>query len=119
MASNIEKSICLTIDGYRKNVFEAVDYLKNYIINNESNLLSVNISKLNLIDATKISVLCSTFHFSKHPEGEIKWYVQDEETKKTIKLLKLKNVKIEIISTKQPNKTTSIKNISDCVCLQV
>lgn len=107
MKSLLNEKMHLDIHVYEQNVFEIIDYLKDYILKNECSCLSVDISKLNLIDASKVSILCSTFHFSKYPEGKVLWLVKDNETLRTIKLLKLKNISIEI---KQCNKSSNRSN---------
>lgn len=107
MRNLLEKKIHLSVNFYERNVFEIIEYLKDYILNNDCCYLSIDISKLNLIDASKVSILCSTFHFSKYPEGEVIWHVRDKETQKTIKLLKLKNIRTEI-------KQNTINMTSEC-----
>lgn len=105
-----DQAMHLDIYSYKENVFETVEYIKDFILNNECSTLSVNISRLNLIDASKISILCSTFHFSKYPDGEITWYVNDRETLQTIKLMKLKNTKFEIKQFNNKPKCTVCKS---------
>lgn len=43
--------------------------------------MTVDIRKLNLMDACKISALCSTTHYMKYPEGKINWIVNSKKVK--------------------------------------
>ena len=51
----------------------------------------VDISEFNLIKATKLAILCSTYCFIKDFKKKICWIVKDEETKRAISILRLKN----------------------------
>lgn len=59
--------------------------------------MSIDISSLNFIDATKVCILCSTFHFAKYIDGRIHWFVKDEIVKKQIKPMRLGNAEIECL----------------------
>ena len=52
----------------------------------------VDISHMNLIEATKTAIFCSTFCFIKNFSKNLCWIVADEETKNAISILRLKNV---------------------------
>ena len=58
--------------------------------------LKIDISNLNLIDATKTALMFSTKLFTQFPDKTVKWIVKDVETKKIISNLILKNMKVEI-----------------------
>ena len=47
---------------------------------------------MNLINATKIAILCSTYCFINNFKKKICWLVADEEIKKAINILRLKNI---------------------------
>ncbi len=91
-----KQDLYLKIDGYERDIFEIVDRVKEYILSVECPFLVVDITNLNLIDASKVGVMCSTFHFSKYPQGNITWKVNDIQTLLSIKQLKLKTVSIEL-----------------------
>lgn len=59
---------------------------------NEKDAYVVDISNMNLINAVKIAILCSTYCFINDFKKKICWIVQDEEIKKAISLLCLKNI---------------------------
>ncbi len=103
MKTASKQDLYLKIDGYERDVFEIIDNIKNYILTQECPFLVIDVSKINLIDASKIGVMCSTFHFSKYPDGNITWRVNDIETLQCIRQLKLKNVGIEL--SPRQNKT--------------
>ena len=93
-------NIDLTIKKYSEDIFEKINEVKEYINSNDCERLYIDISNLNMVDATKICVLCSTFHFSKYPDGKITWYVKDEITRSLIKRLKLTNTDVFLFSRK-------------------
>ena len=54
---------------------KAVDALKEFIQNSSSVEITVDISQINLIDASRISVLCSTEYYLQNPNGKINWLI--------------------------------------------
>lgn len=91
----------LKVGNYKNNIFEAINEAKDYISRFDCPFLNIDISGLNLIDAMKVCVLASTFHYAKYCKGRIKWFVKDERIKEQIGLLKLDNVEIEIKRVKR------------------
>ncbi len=91
----------LKVGNYHSNIFEAINEAKDYISRNHCPFLNIDVSGLNLIDALKVCVLASTFHYAKYCKGKIKWYVKDSRIKEQIELLKLDNVEIEIKRAKR------------------
>ena len=55
--------------------------------------MTIDISMLNIIDATKIATLASTYHFLKFEEGSINWLVNSKDVEKMLKPLNLGNSK--------------------------
>ena len=93
---NIEREAFLKVGNYKDSIFEAINEAKDYISRNECRLLSIDISGLNMIDATKVCVLASTFHYAKYCGGRIKWFVRDENIKNQIELLRLDNTEVDV-----------------------
>ena len=58
----------------------------------EANSFVVDISHMNLIEATKTAIFASTYCFINNFSKNICWVVADEETKNAISILRLKNV---------------------------
>lgn len=79
-------------------IFCGIEELKTYINENNCKTLNIDISSLNFIDAMKVCVLCSTFHFAKYLDGRLRWLVKDEIVKSQIKPMRLINVDIETYS---------------------
>ena len=52
----------------------------------------VDISNMNLIKATKVAIMCSTYCFIKNFKKKICWIVADEEIKRAISILRLRNI---------------------------
>ena len=86
----------LKVGNYHCNVFEAINEAKDFIQNHDCPTLSIDISGLNVIDALKVCVLSSTFHYAKYCTGKVEWIVKEEKIKEQIQLLKLDNVEIEV-----------------------
>ena len=53
----------------------AVEYINSYINNTRCENLSVDISFMNVFDASYVSTLCSAHHYIKYPEGKIDWII--------------------------------------------
>lgn len=100
MIHNYTDDIDLFIDNYENDIFEVIEETKNFISEYDCPFVNIDISGLNLIDATKVCILCSTFHFAKYWNGKIKWIVKDELTKIQISKLKLINIEIEVAPRK-------------------
>lgn len=71
-----------------------VESIKNYIHDHDCPDLSMDISHLNIIDASKVTILCSTYHWTKYPDGEISWLINSPEIKELIKPLNLGNIRL-------------------------
>ncbi|MBS4760246.1 MAG: hypothetical protein KHX03_06075 [Clostridium sp.] len=95
------QSAMLKIERYNDDIADVIEETKEFILKNDCFYLSVDISGLNLIDAIKICILCSTFHYAKYcgleiAGSKIRWIVKDNITKEQISLLKLDNIEIEV-----------------------
>ena len=107
----------LKVGNYKASIFEAVYEAKDYISRNECRHLSIDISALNMIDALKVCVLSSTFHFAKYPDGKIRWFVRDENIKNQIELLSLDNTIVEIKKARKSYVDTEkgfVRNLTIC-----
>ena len=61
----------------------------------------VDISNMNLIKATKVAILCSTYCFIKNFKKKICWIVADEEIKRAISILRLRNIEQILINEQE------------------
>lgn len=95
---NIQNNF-LIVYPQKNDIKEIINSLINYIYDNDCKKMSVDISMLNMIDAIKTGTICSTYHFSKYPNGSLEWIVKDIETRNSLKTLALKTIKTSI---KQP-----------------
>ena len=93
-----EQTNFLTILNYDNSVFEIIDYIKDHIRKRDCEKLEIDISRLSLLDAGKVAILCSVYHFTKYPSGSICWHVCNNETKKIIQSMVLKNATVNIIN---------------------
>ena len=86
----------IKIDFYFTHLGELVERIKTFIHRNRCKELEADISLLNLIDASKTALLCSTYHFAKYPDGRILWELRDAQTMKMISPMKLKNMELRV-----------------------
>lgn len=70
---------------------EVIQYVEKYINDYHCEILNVDISFMNIIDACYVSTMCSTKHFIKYPDGKIKWKVASELIKEFNKDFQLSN----------------------------
>ncbi len=77
-----------------KDAVNIVASIKNYIEKHDCPYLSMDISNLNIIDASKVTILCSTYHWAKYPEGKISWKIASKEVKELINPLNLGNISL-------------------------
>ncbi len=92
----------LKVGNYKENVIEAVNEAKDFISRYDCPNLSIDVSGLNMMDALKVCVLSSTYHYAKYcKSGKVKWFVKDSLIKEQIEMLKLDNVEIEVKRAKR------------------
>lgn len=82
------------LDSYGKNTLNIVESTKNYINSHHCPKLSMDVSHLNIIEASKVAILCSTYHWAKYPDGKISWKIASKEVKDIIKPLNLGNIRL-------------------------
>lgn len=90
-ATSFEK--CLTPIGKKSD--DIIKSVKNYIKKNDCKHMTVDISSSNILDASKISVLCSTYHYLKYPKGLISWIVKSKSVEQMVKHLDLGNINFQ------------------------
>ena len=69
----------------------AIEYINSYIDKTVNDKLTVDISRMNVIDACYVSTVCSATHFIKFPNGKIDWFVSSEDVKKYTRDMSLGN----------------------------
>jgi|WetSurMetagenome_2_1015567.scaffolds.fasta_scaffold1765216_1 anti-anti-sigma regulatory factor len=89
--SILNKEFSISANSSAVNLVESI---KNYISEHDCPYLSMDISNLNIIDASKVTVLCSTYHWAKYPEGKISWKISSPEIKELISPLNLGNIRL-------------------------
>ncbi len=82
-------------------VNEVIERIKGFINKHKCDEFEADISLLNLIDAARTAILCSTYHFSKYPQGRIYWDLRDEQTKELIKPMQLTNMELRVKKAQQ------------------
>ena len=73
-----------------------IESFNNRIKKSNCEYMSVDISFLNVMDAMRVSTLCSTNHYVKYPNGRINWYVSSPEVERFSSALNLGNSKYVI-----------------------
>ena len=86
-----------------------IEKIENFLKNSSKEKINVDISNLNLIDASRMALLSSARFFAKYPDKKICWSVKDEETKRTISNLMLKNMELEIKDNTIADKVYSVQ----------
>ena len=74
----------------------------------ETDRYVIDISNMNLINATKTAIFCSTYCFIKNFKKKLCWLVKDEETKRAISVLRLRNVEQQIKETIQKERVVLV-----------
>lgn len=92
MAQAILKDFIINESG--SNMIDLVQEIKDYIYTNDCPKLSMDVSHLNIIDASKVTIICSTYHWAKYPNGEISWKINSPEIKEFVKPLNLGNIRL-------------------------
>jgi ABC-type transporter Mla MlaB component len=82
----------LAFNSVTESVEDMVNDVRKYISERECPVLSMDISNLNLIDASKFTILCSTYHWAKYPQGKINLAINSDEVKNLVKSLQLGNI---------------------------
>lgn len=83
-----------TFSEESNNAVNLVESIKNYINDHDCPTLSMDISRLNIIDASKVTILCSTYHWAKYPNGQISWKISSDEVKELVNPLNLGNIRL-------------------------
>lgn len=86
-----------------------ISKIEERIKNSPFGTVEIDISNLNLINASRIALLSSVNIFTKYPNKKICWIIKDEETKKNISILKLKNMQLKVKEQILENKVYALK----------
>ncbi|MBR2386723.1 hypothetical protein IKA92_05445 [bacterium] len=84
------------IDFKFQKVAEIVEKIISFINKNKCQEFEADVSPLNLIDATRTVLMCSTYHFKKYPQGKIYWQLRDKQTIGLIAPLRLSNMELKV-----------------------
>ena len=70
---------------------KSIDMINNHIKLCNCENMTVDISRLNIMDACMVSTLCSTQHYLKYPNGKINWLVSSHSVKKYVSSMNIGN----------------------------
>ena len=73
-----EQNNFLNVTAVNGKTEDVVKSINRYIDRHECKKMCIDISTFNIIDAAKISAICSTKHFSKYPFGALQWVVNNK-----------------------------------------
>ena len=79
MAQNITKSKFLDLNC--GNSQQILKNIQKYINKFDCPEMTLDLSKLNILDAAKVMVLSSAYQYKKYPEGKLKCRVQSDSIK--------------------------------------
>ena len=85
----------IAIDGFSTSTEDVVNSVREYIEEHDCPDLSMDISRLNLIEASKVTILCSTYHWAKYPQGHLNLLIGSNEVRELVKSLHLGNVSLQ------------------------
>ena len=92
MVQNITKSRFLDLNcGNSEQILASV---KNYINKFDCPEIAIDLSRLNILDAAKVMVLSSAYHYKKYPEGKIKCRVQSDNVKGLVSAFVTDNLEV-------------------------
>ena len=94
------KNIQLSEDAFSISLDNSSLNLKYY---DEPEKYVIDISNMNLINATKIAILTSTYCFINNFEKKLCWLVNDDEIKHAISILRLRNAESKVKINKDEN----------------
>lgn len=66
------------------NSINSLDKFKKFVKCHDCPELTLNLSSLNIFDATKFVLLSSAYHYQKYPSGKIKYQVESDDIKNLI-----------------------------------
>ena len=75
------------------NPMDVIEQIDSYIEKYHCEILCVDISHMNTLDACQVSTLCSTTHYLKYPQGKIEWIVSSHLVREFNKSFELGNSK--------------------------
>ena len=68
-----------------------IDKINEHIKLCKSQNMTIDITRLNLMDACMVSTMCSTTHYLKYPQGKISWIVNSPKVEEYTKPMNLGN----------------------------
>lgn len=71
-----------------------LERVKSYIKKYDCPEITLDLSGLNLFEASKVMVLSSVYHYSKYPDGKLKCHVASQNVLNLISGLPTKNLEI-------------------------
>ena len=73
---------------------KAIDRFKRYIKKYNCPHITVDLSELNIIDAAKVVVLSSTYHYQQYPKGKLRCRVNSPDIKNFVSNFSVNNLEI-------------------------
>lgn len=78
----------------KHNSAEILERIETYINESDCGEMGIDISDLNMFDASRVMLLSSALHYSKYPEGKLTCKVQSEGIKNLIAGFSTRNLEI-------------------------
>ena len=92
MVQNITKSRFLDLNC--GNCEQILDNVKKYISKYDCPEMTLDLSRLNILDAAKVMVLSSAYHYKKYPQGKVKCRVQSDNVKGLVSAFATDNLEV-------------------------
>ena len=92
MVQNITKS--RYIDFNCGDSEQILDRVRSYINKFDCPEMALDLSRLNILDAAKVMVLSSAYHYKKYPQGKVKCKVQSNNVKGLVSAFVTDNLEV-------------------------
>ncbi len=92
MVQNITKSKFLDLNC--GNCEQILSKVEKYIKKFDCPEMMLDLTGLNILDATKVMVLSSAYHYKKYPRGKVKCKVQSENIKSLVSSFVTDNLEV-------------------------
>lgn len=92
MVQNVIKNKFLDFDC--GNSQQILDSIKKYINNFDCPEMALDLTGLNILEAAKVMMLSSAYHYKKYPEGKLKCRVESDSVKGLISSFNVGNLEV-------------------------
>ncbi len=82
------------LDLHNQDSEKILSNIRKYINKYDCPEMQLDLSKLNILDAAKVMVLTSAYHYKKYPSGKVKCRVQNKEIEALVGAYMTRNLEV-------------------------